>query len=114
MAADIVVRPPAEQYMRLSEHYAADLPRLLAYELRAGETAEVIEHLRACEDCRCDLVEAIADTYPPGTVLPRRFIEPPARVRPPSARSEAVFLALVLLPCLLLIATAAIVALIKT
>jgi disulfide bond formation protein DsbB len=99
--------------MRLSEHYAADLPRLLAYELRAGETAEVVEHLRACDECRRDLVEAIADTYPPGTVLPRWFTAPPAR-KAAQVRSEAVFLSLVLLPCLLLIATAAIVALVKT
>ena len=118
--------------MRVSEHYAADLPRLLTYDLPGGETAEVIEHLRACDGCRRDLVEALADTYPPGTVLPRWFTDPPprpaarrARRRPrlhrraqstvrPSQRSDAIFLCLVLLPCLLTITAAAIIALIKT
>lgn len=84
-------------------HFVPDLPRLLSFELNDGETAEVIEHLRACDPCRQELVEAVAGTYPPEATLPRWFNAPPPptrrlmttrRARPgrPRRRYKALFL----------------------
>ncbi|GAB3985100.1 hypothetical protein GCM10029978_096800 [Actinoallomurus acanthiterrae] len=62
------------------EHFAADLPRLLSFDLTDGETAEVVEHLRGCEACRRELVEAVAAQYPPEATLPRWYTAEPEPV----------------------------------
>jgi hypothetical protein len=80
--------------MRVSEHYVEDLAGLLTYDLSDGATAEVIEHLRACGECRRDLVEALADSYPPQIVLPSRVTRPRARQ---TRRTDLIFACLVLL-----------------
>ena len=61
------------------QHFAPDLPRLLSFELNDGEAAEVIEHLRTCDPCRRELVEAVAGSYPPEATLPRWFNAPAPR-----------------------------------
>jgi predicted anti-sigma-YlaC factor YlaD len=58
-------------------HFAADLPRLLSFDLTNGETAEVVEHLRGCGACRRELVEAVAAQYPPEATLPRWYTAEP-------------------------------------
>ncbi|MEV0404738.1 hypothetical protein [Actinoallomurus sp. NPDC050550] len=62
------------------EHFAADLPRLLSFDLTNGETAEVVEHLRGCDACRRELVEAVAAQYPPEATLPRWYTAEPEPV----------------------------------
>ena|SRR5438105_14281297 len=84
--------------MLVSAHYVEDLPGLLTYDLSDGATAEVIEHLRGCDQCRRDLVEALADSYPPAIVLPRGFTGPHARpVARQARRMDLIFACLVLL-----------------
>jgi anti-sigma factor RsiW len=59
------------------EHFAVDLPRLLSFDLTNGETAEVVEHLRGCDACRRELVEAVVAQYPPEVTLPRWYTAEP-------------------------------------
>jgi len=98
---------PEDSGMRVSEHYAEDLPGLLTYELTPGATAEVVEHLRICDACRSDLVEALADSYPAGAILPRRFAAGEPRVTARQVRrSDLIFACLVLLCCMAVITLA--------
>ena len=83
--------------MRVSAHYAGDLPGLLTYDLSDGATAEVIQHLRGCDECRRDLVEVLADSYPPQVVLPRGHSADGRHTRRQTRRMDLIFACLVLL-----------------
>ncbi|WP_433182101.1 zf-HC2 domain-containing protein [Actinoallomurus sp. CA-150999] len=72
------------------EHFAADLPRLLSFELTNGETAEVVEHLRGCDACRKELVEAVAAQYPPEATLPRWYTAEPEPVPKTTPRRSSI------------------------
>ncbi len=82
--------------MRVSAHFVEDLPGLLTYDLSDGATAEVIQHLRGCDECRRDLVEALADSYPPQIVLPRGHLDG-RPTRRQARRMDLIFACLVLL-----------------